>query len=75
MRWQYIGYYAPRGTYEWSHFWAWSNGEDVATCPMSELDYSRVGDFPPVNSDIHYGAVSQYDGDIIALCNDWGLVR
>lgn len=72
-RWQYIGYHSPSGTYSWSHYWAWTNGQDVATMPMDNYSSDRVTNIPPGDAERHYDAVDDYDGDIFRLMDDWGI--
>lgn len=74
--WEYIGWkrnYAD----EWYY---WSNagygGLDVAVVHKNNLPANyKFTNMPPGSAEIQYGALKEYNGDIIALMDDWGIDR
>lgn len=78
--WQYIGYKsaynagfdADKVFYYWSN--AGGGGSDVAWYK----DYPGadwVTDMPHADATIEYGELDNYNGDIIALMDDWNITR
>lgn len=75
--WEYIGW---RNDYR-GHYLYWTNagkgGNHVAWAPYDRFDNvdRDLTDIPPAFATVEYDALEEYDGDIIALTDDWGIVR
>lgn len=76
-QWRYIGRYSVSsgwGTYEQRYLW--TNGNDTAFVSCNSVDEREIENFPHPNATICYGELSNdYNGDIIALCNNLDVYR
>ena len=71
--WEYIGYKRGDGGTVPGYGY-WSNGKDVAIQEYPRNYFDIDSDIPPATAQIEYNVVvDEYDGDIIALMDDWRI--
>lgn len=75
--WRYIGW-ESYGYKVWRPYWSnvSDGGMDVAVgAPHDDGDNQWLNNTPTPEAEIYYGALEDYNGDIIAFCNDKGITR